>query len=222
MSGQQVTLTGPAPTQAQTKRSDMLAGLSTRLAGNFNLDGLVQYNDQVSKLVQQSITASYRPEVRKLINASYKRSVDINKKDISNYLIQSTNLIYPSILVCNIIQNKNKIKSIFDNIIWHLLNDLNNYDIFKEKLDKVKLINVEYTNLYKLVGIFILDNYNSLKDNNLEEEEEYNCIIEEPFLKLNQIKAINNTIEQGFISGIHHQIMGAGKTFIMLNLIQNQ
>jgi len=90
MSGQQVTLTGPAPTQAQTKRSDMLAGLSTRLAGNFNLDGLVQYNDQVSKLVQQSITASYRPEVRKLINASYKRSVDINKKDINNNLLATT------------------------------------------------------------------------------------------------------------------------------------
>jgi LPS-assembly protein len=90
MSGQQVTLTGPAPTQAQTKRSDLLAGLSTRLAGNFNLDGLVQYNDQVSKLVQQSITASYRPEVRKLINASYKRSVDINKKDINNNLLATT------------------------------------------------------------------------------------------------------------------------------------
>ena len=72
LEGQRVTLT----TQPQQKRSDLLAGLSTRLIGNFNLDGLVQYNDQISKLVQQSVTASYRPEMRKLLNLSYKRTVD--------------------------------------------------------------------------------------------------------------------------------------------------
>jgi LPS-assembly protein len=73
MEGQRVGLTTEKP---PVKRSDILAGLSTRLIGNFNLDGLVQYNEQVSKLVQQSITASYRPEVRKLLNASYKRVVN--------------------------------------------------------------------------------------------------------------------------------------------------
>jgi LPS-assembly protein len=82
MEGQQVTLTGQA--QTQVKRSDLLAGLSTRLAGNFNLDALAQYNDQISQIVQQSVTASYRPEVRKLLNVSYKRSVDINDKDSNN------------------------------------------------------------------------------------------------------------------------------------------
>jgi superfamily II DNA or RNA helicase len=35
----------------------------------------------------------------------------------------------------------------------------------------------------------------------------------------NQKDAINKTIEQNFKSGIHCQIMGAGKTFIMLNII---
>ncbi len=74
MEGQRVTLTSQP--QAQSKRSDLLAGLSTRLVGNFNLDGLLQYNEQISKLVQQSVTASYRPEVRKLLNLSYKRTVD--------------------------------------------------------------------------------------------------------------------------------------------------
>ncbi len=74
MEGQRVTLTSQP--QAQSKRSDLLAGLSTRLMGNFNLDGLLQYNEQISKLVQQSVTASYRPEVRKLLNLSYKRTVD--------------------------------------------------------------------------------------------------------------------------------------------------
>lgn len=82
MEGQQVTLTGQA--QTQVKRSDLLAGLSTRLIGNFNLDALAQYNNQISQLVQQSVTASYRPEVRKLLNVSYKRSLDINNKDSNN------------------------------------------------------------------------------------------------------------------------------------------
>ena len=30
-------------------------------------------------MVQQSVTASYRPEVKKLVNVSYKRTVDVNK-----------------------------------------------------------------------------------------------------------------------------------------------
>jgi LPS-assembly protein len=78
MNGQRVGLTAEKPS---TKRSDILAGLSTRLVGNFNLDGLVQYNEQISKLVQQSVTASYRPEVRKLLNVSYKRTV--NPSDVT-------------------------------------------------------------------------------------------------------------------------------------------
>jgi LPS-assembly protein len=73
LDGQRVGLTAE---QKPTKRSDILAGLSTRLIGNFNLDGLAQYNEQVSKLVQQSVTASYRPELRKLLNLSYKRTVN--------------------------------------------------------------------------------------------------------------------------------------------------
>ncbi len=73
LDGQRVGLTAE---QKPTKRSDILAGLSTRLIGNFNLDGLAQYNEQVSKLVQQSVTASYRPDLRKLLNVSYKRTVN--------------------------------------------------------------------------------------------------------------------------------------------------
>ena len=69
-------VSGLTAEQKPTKRSDILAGLSTRLIGNFNLDGLAQYNEQVSKLVQQSVTASYRPELRKLLNLSYKRTVN--------------------------------------------------------------------------------------------------------------------------------------------------
>lgn len=43
----------------------------------------------------------------------------------------------------------------------------------------------------------------------------------EPFdFRDNQKDAINKTIEQNFQSGIHCQIMGAGKTFTMLNIAQ--
>jgi LPS-assembly protein len=58
------------------KKTDILAGFATRLAGNFNLDGVAQFSQERSKLVQQSITASYRPEVRKLLNVSYRRTVN--------------------------------------------------------------------------------------------------------------------------------------------------
>jgi hypothetical protein len=40
------------------------------------------------------------------------------------------------------------------------------------------------------------------------------------YLRPNQLIAINNTIKQNWSSGIHCQIMGAGKSIIMLNLIQ--
>lgn len=35
----------------------------------------------------------------------------------------------------------------------------------------------------------------------------------------NQLRAIHETIRQKFVSGVHDQIMGAGKTYIILNLI---
>jgi superfamily II DNA or RNA helicase len=41
------------------------------------------------------------------------------------------------------------------------------------------------------------------------------------YLRPNQKLAINNMISQGFKSGIHCQIMGAGKSLIMLNTIYN-
>ena len=55
------------------------------------------------------------------------------------------------------------------------------------------------------------------------ENEEINVPLEEVIEEIkwrdNQKKAIKNTIEQGFKSGVHDQIMGAGKTYIILNLI---
>ena len=71
-----------------------------------------------------------------------------------------------------------------------------------------------------------------IKDDNDENEENPEEIIKDPVINIpleeiikidgfrnNQIKAINNTTLQNYISGVHDQIMGAGKTFIILKLI---
>lgn len=74
LTGQRVGLTSDQT--VSQKKTDILGGFATRLAGNFNIDGVAQYSQERSKLVQQSITASYRPEVRKLVNVSYRRTIN--------------------------------------------------------------------------------------------------------------------------------------------------
>ena len=64
-------------------------------------------------------------------------------------------------------------------------------------------------------------------ENNDKEDENKNPEINIPLEEIikfdgfrnNQEKAINETILQNYISGVHDQIMGAGKTFIILKLI---
>jgi hypothetical protein len=74
------------------------------------------------------------------------------------------------------------------------------------------------------------DNEEDIEED-IEEEEAVECEgidldlwdhdkLRKPFdFRHNQKHAINNTVTQDFKSGIHCQIMGAGKTFIMLNII---
>ena len=58
------------------------------------------------------------------------------------------------------------------------------------------------------------DSYDNSNDDNKMIEYDTNFV-----WRPNQCKAINNTIKQGFKSGIHNQYMGTGKTYIILNLI---
>lgn len=88
--------------------------------------------------------------------------------------------------------------------------------------------------------IFDSDSQNQDIDNNIDDDEEQEIddspqqdikefLQDENLDKLidkakyrwrnNQDKAIQNTILQKYLSGIHHQIMGAGKTYIILKLI---
>jgi superfamily II DNA or RNA helicase len=73
---------------------------------------------------------------------------------------------------------------------------------------------------------FDLDTENEYEENKEDEPEVIDLDLwdhdklRKPFdLRHNQKHAINNTVNQDFKSGIHCQIMGAGKTFIMLNII---
>jgi LPS-assembly protein len=73
-SGQRVGLTNDVA--ATPRRTDILAGLATRLVGNFNIDTVAEYNPALGRVVQSSVTASYRPEQRKLFNVSYRSTFD--------------------------------------------------------------------------------------------------------------------------------------------------
>ena len=53
----------------------------------------------------------------------------------------------------------------------------------------------------------------------LEDDQPIEELIEKFSWRSNQLKAIEKVKEQGWISGIHNQIMGAGKSLIMLKMI---
>jgi len=65
-----------------------------------------------------------------------------------------------------IYQNNNETNihtiKILNNIFYHMENDINNESLFKEKLNKVFLVNDELTELYKRLGNLILFNYNKI------------------------------------------------------------
>lgn len=71
----------------------------------------------------------------------------------------------------------------------------------------------------------IIENNESDFDSDDDEKHDYNDdekiekAIKNFKWRENQIIAINNTIKQNFVSGVHNQIMGAGKTLIILNTI---
>jgi len=92
----------------------------------------------------------------------------------------------------------------------------------------------KYANIPRCMLEFLLYDQRNLSQEKEEEDKEFEDNIEDKHeeiedsllkniknfnWRLNQTKAIENTIKQGYKSGIHHQIMGSGKTYIMLNLI---
>jgi LPS-assembly protein len=74
ISGQRVGLYGDQT--VVPSYSNLLVGAATRLDGNINLDAASEYNQNLNRVVQSSITASWRPAPRKMLNASYRYTLD--------------------------------------------------------------------------------------------------------------------------------------------------
>lgn len=101
------------------------------------------------------------------------------------------------------------------------------YDCLIEKLVIQKMTSEE---IYKymentetplcLLQYLIDENYKPEEDNYGEHYIDEDNYFDKKFtFRQNQLTAIDNTINQGFMCGIHEQIMGAGKTYIMLKLV---
>lgn len=96
--------------------------------------------------------------------------------------------------------NSKLINYIIDSIFSDQNNVINN---------SIDIINENNTN----------DNTNDNINDNIIDDIQIEDVINNITWRTNQIDAINKTIEQNFSSGIHNQIMGAGKTWIILNTI---
>lgn len=172
---------------------------------------------------------------------SNKKNLKFIKKEINEILKAindgiSDNMIYDSYEEYNksmldYIKSKDKIwfKGFFSMIDEELEEGAN-----EEKLKK-ELISIPKSN--KFFVNHVLDTIFSkdvlLNDNNNEENEDEEEKAEHKFIedvkieevinnfvwRKNQEDAIEKTIKQDFISGVHNQIMGAGKTLIILHTI---
>lgn len=83
MTGQKVGLNGNQT--AVPSYSDLLIGAATRLDGNINLDAASAFSQDLNRSVQSSVTASWRPAPRKMLNASYRYNFDPNAMTTTIY-----------------------------------------------------------------------------------------------------------------------------------------
>ena len=139
-----------------------------------------------------------------------KNSINFGSKFINGYL--NTNNIDESIKfpLSNYPDELFRQLQYIDHIIVDL-NIINIDDIVKkycETYDDQHILQF-IRNELRIIYDHLTDNTNDI--NNLDIISDY--------LRPNQKMAIQKTIEQNFKSGIHSQIMGAGKSIIMLNLI---
>jgi len=93
-----------------------------------------------------------------------------------NLLEKTKNIIYEN----NNDPNIHAIK-ILNNIFYHMENDINTQESFKEKLDNVYLINNELTELYKRLGNLILFQYNVLERETYKPRDYQEIIIKKSY-----------------------------------------
>lgn len=73
-SDQQVTLPGDIPRARNS--SDIVAAVTAKLTNSWNVDAIWQYNTDASSTVRSNIGARYNPEPGKVLNLSYRYTVD--------------------------------------------------------------------------------------------------------------------------------------------------
>lgn len=145
----------------------------------------------------------------------YKRiRSDLANPSINLYFDKE--IFYPSVIIAR--RYDRAIGWMLKNLLHHMTGDFNSIEKFNETLQSVKLVDLYITELYKACGFMLSESYDRICNNWGDQQTPTQSQIQ--YLKPNQIKAIQSTISQGFKSGIHHQIMGAGKSFIMLNIVQ--
>ena len=79
LTGQRVGLIGDNPVDpnnTQPKYSDLLMGASTRLAGNVNIDAFNEYSYDLNRSVNTSLTMSWRPAAKRMLNFSTRYTFD--------------------------------------------------------------------------------------------------------------------------------------------------
>jgi len=153
-----------------------------------------------------------------VLKTIYKR-IKLDLGDPATNLYYSNEIFYPSVIIA--LRYDRIIKWILKNLLHHMTGEFNSIQKFNKSLESVELVDEYISGLYKACGFMLVESYQMIcmeKDTDLELY--VSSFSNTQYLKPNQVKAVQSTVSQGFKSGIHHQIMGAGKSFIMLNIIQ--
>jgi superfamily II DNA or RNA helicase len=174
----------------------------------------------------------------KILIMNAKQKVNYIKKELCDILRAVNDGISDAIIynsyekynrsMLDYIKSKDKIwiKGFVSLIDEHLENGADE-NLLRKELLTYKGLNKYILNhiIDTIFGEEIIEN----EDNNSDDEEyepkkdidgvKIEEVIQNFEWRKNQLDAIDRTIKQGFLSGIHNQIMGAGKTFIILHTI---
>jgi superfamily II DNA or RNA helicase len=187
-----------------------------------------EYVDKKEKEFQSIILDSFEELNKKTL----LMIIDSHKKDEGKFIIK---YLIPAIKDSFIdYQKKHKDLSNFETIFKKAYNDINEllinllYDLIKkyhrletkliaDKIDTTEptepIVPTEpITQVEPIVPVVPI--CNELREEHLSQSTKWNQ------WRHNQTIAINSTIKQNFSSGFHNQVMGAGKTFIIYNLIE--
>ena len=152
-----------------------------------------------------------------ILTSIYKQiKLELSDPTIDLFVYTSTDLFYPSVIIAR--RYDSTIIHMLKNLLYHMTGEFNSRDKFVQTINQVDIIDEYISGLYKACGYMLIESYD-IVCSSLKTIPSDLDIISNSYLKPNQIKAVESTITQGWKSGIHHQIMGSGKSFIMLNII---